>query len=507
MEFHLDRLWQIILRGFVVVLWLTLLDVSGLGQTINAEIRVVPQTPAHVLIEGTGPSSTVWSFRDTYAGVLNLGSRIGELKLFDATGAEAQTRKIAPGHFEASQPASRFRYEVDLSPPARAADWALISWLTEDRGLLLISDLLPLAETDRSSKQSVSRATVRISLPDGWSVHSSETKSTAGEFAVADVSRAVFVLGRQLRATRTTISRTSLNLIADGQWAFNDSDAVEMAGKVLEAHTEVFKGPPANQVTLILLPFSQTAAADRWSAETRGSTVTLLMGKLPSKTAALAQLSVPLTHELLHLWVPNGLALEGDYDWFYEGFTVYQAARTSVRLGLLTFQEFLNAVARAYDAYSVGLDRDRWSLIEASQRRFTAGGSAVYQKSMLVALLFDLKLRSQSRGKRSLDGVYREIFNRYRVVAPSSTAADGNQAVVTIIEGTPGMERFANSYIKQPSAIDLRAELAPSGLQVERLGLRTRINVSETLTRQQRDLLRDLGYNDFVRSPRPGKGN
>ena len=126
---------------------------------------------------------------------------------------------------------------------------------------------------------------------------------------------------------------------------------------------------------------------------------------------------------------------------------------------------------------------------------------------MLVALLFDLKLRSQSRGKRSLDGVYREIFNRYRVVTPSSTAADGNQAVVTVIEGTPGMEQFANSYIKQPSAIDLRAELAPFGLQVERLGLRTRINVSETLTRQQRDLLRDLGYNDVVRSPRPGKGN
>ncbi|MEK6336545.1 MAG: hypothetical protein AABM67_16580 [Acidobacteriota bacterium] len=508
MEFHLDRLCRSISLGFVVVLWLTFLAVSCLGQTINAEIRVVPQAPARVVIEGSGPSSTIWSFRDTYGGVLNLGSRIGELKLFDATGAEVQTRKIAPGHFEASKPASRFRYEVNLSPPARAADSALVSWLNEDRGLLLISDLLPLVETDRArGRQTISGATLRISLPDGWSVHSSETKPAAGEFAVADVSRAVFVLGRQLRPTRTTITKTSLNLIADGQWAFTDSEALELAGKVLEAHTEVFKGVPANQVTLILLPLSQTAAADRWSAETRGSTVTLLMGRLPSKTAALAQLSVPLTHELLHLWVPNGLALEGDYDWFYEGFTVYQAARASVRLGLLTFQEFLNAVARAYDAYSVGLERDRWSLIEASQRRFTAGGSAVYQKSMLVALLFDLKLRSQSRGKRSLDGVYREVFNRYRVVDPSATAADGNQAVLTAIDGTPGMEQFGNSYIKRPSAIDLRAELAPFGLQVERLGLRTRINVSETLTRQQRDLLRDLGYNDSVRSPRPKAGD
>jgi len=57
-----------------------------------------------------------------------------------------------------------------------------------------------------------------------------------------------------------------------------------------------------------------------------------MMGKLPSKVASMAQLSVPLTHEFLHFWVPNGLSLEGDYDWFYEGFTVYQAARISVRL-------------------------------------------------------------------------------------------------------------------------------------------------------------------------------
>jgi predicted metalloprotease with PDZ domain len=97
----------------------------------------------------------------------------------------------------------------------------------------------------------------------------------------------------------------------------------------------------------------------------------LLSGRAPSKVAALSRLSVPLTHELFHLWVPNALALEGDYDWFYEGFTMYQAMRAAGRLNLLTFEDFLNSIGRVFDAYafsSVGpahprsfITRECWS--------------------------------------------------------------------------------------------------------------------------------------------------
>jgi len=278
---------------------------------------------------------------------------------------------------------------------------------------------------------------------------------------------------------------------------------------VHKAHHEVFGAMPSKQGTLILFPFPQTVTASKWSAETRGSTVTLLMGKLPSKTAALLQLSVPLTHELFHLWVPNALALEGDYDWFYEGFTVYQAARTAVRLGLLTFQEFLSAIARAYDAYSAGVDRDRLSLVEASQRRWVGGESVVYQKSMLVAFLYDLKLRSVSRGKRSLDDVYRELFRQHHsaegVALEAERRSDGNDAAIAALSNAPVMQGFAESLIRRPVAVDLPSELPPFGLRIERLGLRTRVSVSESLTRRQRDLLRELGYNDVARSPRQGK--
>ncbi|HYR77897.1 MAG TPA: hypothetical protein VEM96_18910 [Pyrinomonadaceae bacterium] len=489
-------------------------------------MRVQPDAPARVLMEGERAPTTVWSFRDSYAGVLGLGARVSGMQLFDTSGAEIQTHRIAPGQFEAARPASRFRYEVNLDPPDRASDAAFVSWLNSDRGLLMLADLLPLPNTSpaKSSQSALARdksnrdddfgqATVRLSLPTGWAVYTNGNESGQSDFRISNVGRSVFAVGKHLRASRTTISKNALNFVMDGEWAFTDSDALEMATKVLKSHLDVFGAGPGRQVILILFPFPQTVAADKWSAETRGSSVTLLMGRFPSKTAALAQLSGPLTHELFHLWVPNGLALDGDYDWFYEGFTVYQAARTAVRLDLLTFQEFLSAIARAFDAYTNGADRDRWSLIEASQRRWTTGGSVVYQKSMLVAFLFDLKLLSQSRGKRSLDDVYRELFRRYRLVESPSVpstpeaggTADGNQAVATLMESIPGMQEFAGSFIRRAAAIDLSSELATFGLRVERLGLRTRISVSETLTRRQRDLLRELGYNDYARSPIPRK--
>ena len=63
----------------------------------------------------------------------------------------------------------------------------------------------------------------------------------------------------------------------------------------------------------------------------------LLMGTGGSRKQRLNRLGILLSHELFHLWVPNSLSLDGDYDWFFEGFTLYLALLTDVRLGLISF--------------------------------------------------------------------------------------------------------------------------------------------------------------------------
>lgn len=463
------------------------------AQPMSANIRVASDS-SRVIVEGRGDTASVWSFLDSYASMVGLANRVERFTLIDEAGKEIQPRKIAPGQFDSPKAAARFRYEVSLKPPLMASDSAMVSWINNDRGLLMLADLLPL-----SFRRD---AIISFTLPQQWRVYSSEIAKGQNEFDVRDAGHAVFALGSQLRTSQINESGMLFNLVTDGEWAFSDREALELAGKVLKAHREVFGAMPVAQASLILFPFPQAVGASQWSAETRRSTVTLLMGKLPSKVGALAQLSTPVTHEFFHLWVPNALALEGDYDWFYEGFTVYQAAQTATQLGLLTFPEFLNSIARAYDASKTV---DQWSLVEASTRRFTIGRTSVYSKSQVVAFLYDLKLRSLSHNKKSLADVYRRLIQEHAATGDNLRVAktnDGTDVVTKELSAEIGSEDFVRLFIRSPVSINLPAELEPFGLKVETVGLRTRIAVDEKIGKQQRDLLRQLGYNDATRGPR-----
>jgi hypothetical protein len=473
------------------------------AQEVTLSLRVPADAPPRAFIEGTCKAQSKWSFVDSSAGIVGLGARIENFEVLAPSGQAISTLKLAPGQYS-SAPATKFKYEVSLAPPVRASDGAKTSWVSSGAGLLMLRDLLPLFEG------SPAQISLRMSVPSGWSAYW-RGKDVADETTgIDDADDAVVAVGNRLRASEKTIGSARLSLIVQGDWAFTDTEAMELAAKVYSAHRDVFGAASSRQVTLVLFSYPQQVRADHWSAETRGATVTLLMGKVPSKVGALAQLSTPFTHELFHLWVPNGLALDGNYDWFYEGFTVYQAAMTAVRLDLLTFPEFLTAIGRAYDGYLNSIDRDRWSLIEASAIRWTAGQSAVYAKSMVVAFLFDLRARSDSRGKRSIEDIYRKLFLSYRLPengGNSASRSNGNEVLIKSLLGDSATQDLVRNFISKPAALNLSQELAPYGLTVETLGLRTRVAVSEQLSKQQRDLLRQLGYNDALRVPRRSQKN
>jgi predicted metalloprotease with PDZ domain len=478
---------------------------ASIGATAEAQIskvnvRVLAGVEAHLVVEAEGAPTSVWSFRDSYAGSVGLGSRVKSLKAFAASGAEVTVKQIAPGQYESSAATVRFAYELSTSSPLNPIDASRISWVNEERGLLMLRDILPTSTSNPQASVTPQPLRLTLSLPPGWRAYSNDQLS-ATEFNVSDYDVAVIAIGSSLRSSSRRINGATLTVVTDGQWSFTDSEAMDLAARVYAAHRATFESSSSASVMLNLFPFPRPTAPTLWTAETRGATVTLLNGNLPSKVGALAQLSTPLTHELFHLWVPNGLALDGDYDWFYEGFTVYEAARTAVRLDLLTFPEFLNAIGRAYDGYLSNAEREHWSLVEASKRRWSAGSAAVYSESMVVAFLYDLRLRMQSRGKQSIEKIYPALLQKYGAHANGEPArlADGNDAAISVLARDEGTRAFVRAFVTQPAKIDLRQELAPFGLQVETFGLRTRISVSEELTKQQRDLLRQLGYNDVTR--------
>jgi len=472
--------------GFMcgTLLLMLLVNLTTQAQSMSGRMSVVSLAPPRVKVEVERAEGTkIWSFRNAYAGIIGLGERIEKVSLFDAQGGEIQVRKLASGEYEASREATKIRYEVKLNPARDTNEAAHASWLTTERGVLMPGDLLP---------QPLARAKLSLTLPIQWKAATLENQNSDGQFEIEDAASAIFFVGVDVRVAHHSIRQIEFKFATAGEWAFADQEVIGIIRDVLEKHGRAIGGVPRRSVMILLAPFPQTADAARWSAETRGGTVIFLSGRSTSKTAGLARLSIPLAHELLHLWIPNGVALSGDYDWFYEGFTVYQSMRVSVQLGYLTFQDFLDSLARAYDNYLAQRERDKLSLVEASARRWGGSGEVIYHKGMLVAALYDLNVRQSSRGKRSLDDVYRSLFRQHRT---GGERQEGNAAVIDALDKVAGGSEFSKLYIKKANRIDLTTALETFGLKVERNGLRTQITVSSLLSRSQSDLLRQMGYN------------
>jgi len=239
----------------------------------------------------------------------------------------------------------------------------------------------------------------------------------------------------------------------------------------------------------MIAPLPVAVGSTKWRAETRGSTILLLIDPAANFTNWIGQLGVIFTHELLHLWVPNSLQLDGDYDWFFEGFTLYTALRTALTLKIINFKEFLDTLARVYDSYLAY--PDDLSLIDASERRWTTSGSFIYDKGMLAAFVYDLLLRTESGGKTTLADKYRELFAR-----AAADHVNGNEVIIGVLGSSPALEGFARSYIENSTRLELERLLPAYGLTLDASGSSSQLRVSHGLTPDQKRLLRALGLRD-----------
>ncbi|HEX7295836.1 MAG TPA: hypothetical protein VF251_08810, partial [Pyrinomonadaceae bacterium] len=186
-------------------------------------------------------------------------------------------------------------------------------------------------------------------------------------------------------------------------------------------------------------------------------------------------------------WVPNALRLKGVYDWFFEGFTLYQALVTAVDLRVISFDEYLNTLARVYDSYRS--KPDRLSLIEASEQRWTGATSAVYDKGMLVAFLYDLLLRSESGGKSRLSERYADLFRRY-----ASKTVDANEAIMSLLGLSTPTADLLKPYVQEHRPIELNETLRRYGFVLQTSSGLTELKIASTPTPEQLRLLRSLGY-------------
>jgi len=472
-----------LLRILSFVIFLCAIFSAVQGQALKARVTVSSSFPAEIRIfaESSSPMSS-WSFRNAYAGVLGLGDRIERFDAPDRLGEMMPVHKIAAGEYRAENKVAKFSYTIRLPPPSRASEMSHASWLAGESGFLMLADLLPQVE-EATANQGV---LLEFELPTGWSVGSSLLASERDQYLVMEPDKAVFFVSRSLRKTVKTVDAMKTQLLASGEWAFADADVLNAATSVLKKYFELTGFRLRESAVVMLAPLPASAGNDQWRAETRGATVMLLLNPRVNRKNWVAQLAVIFTHEIFHLWVPNSLSLEGDYDWFFEGFTLYEALLTALDLKLITFQGFLDTIGRVYDSYLSYPDNQ--SLIEASEQRWTSSFPLVYDKGMLVAFMYDLTARRESNSKNSLADRYRLLFNLH------AERANSNEVIINLLRTSPATNDFPKAYIESRASIKLERFLPAFGLEVDASGLSTHLTVNKQLSEEQHRLLRSLGY-------------
>jgi predicted metalloprotease with PDZ domain len=218
----------------------------------------------------------------------------------------------------------------------------------------------------------------------------------------------------------------------------------------------------------------------------------ILSSDMPFKTLSLQRLHEQMRHEIFHLWIPNNLALTGNYDWFYEGFTVYQALRTGLAKNQIRFEDFLDTLAQAY--HLDNFQSRKVSLIESSKNRWSGARSQVYARGMVVAFLCDLSILKLSRGKRSINDVFKEIYQKHRVPNESTY---GNAAILKILKNYSELNLIIGNYVEGAENINWKTNLETVGIEAKEENSFIKLNLKKKLSGKQKDLLDKLGYNNW----------
>lgn len=488
---------------------------SSNAQSISATVTIDPATPSIARVEGKfwwGQSMVTqelvrptpnpdrqrnFSFLSDYAGIPNLGDRVSDVSLKKADGSLVKFRRLMAGEYLAEDDFDEWSYSINLAPLKDPRAAAHISWLTAEGGVLFFNDLLPLAWI---SSVVVKKGTVVITEFHRWNppppisnmlwqISTSSQRKYDGLVAYYGLEHRI----KRIISGTTELNTTELNIGIDGKWKFSDETAAKITLQIFEDYQRVFGLFLSRHIDINLKPFPLKVDVGTYEADTRGNHITIISSDMAFESESVQRLHEQLRHEIFHLWIPNGVDLTGNYDWFYEGFALYQSLKTGVALNQIRFDDYLDTLSRAYDVNKS--QKQKLSLIDASKNRWVGDNNTlIYARGMLVAFLCDLALLERSKGKRSVSNLLRQLYDEHQ---PPNDEMDGNTAVLALLRSHRELATIIDRNITGSESIEWSALLKDAGLEAELKDQITKLKVTAKPSRRQKDLLDKLGYNNW----------
>lgn len=474
---------SVVLTAFLVVAFCSSANAQKVSAA-TAKIEIGPDNVVKISGRFADPKGRSraknLSFELSNAGFTDIAANITDLELFDSAGEKIAFKTLVPGEYLAEREIAEWRYSKDISPSKERYTAAHISWRNDSVAVLMTADLLP---------QMTGAAEVTLKLPNRWTAAADGT--TGRKFTIRDTEKGIIVAGSDLRTQHIAAESGGRILFATiGEWRFTDDEAAAAAKEIFTSYAGLFGVVPERPVQVFVIPFPGKTPFGEWQAETRGNTISIVSSDMAFSTQSVQRLHEQLRHELFHIWLPNMVNFTGGYDWFYEGFALYRSLRLGLAVNRISFRDYLDTLSRA--ATIAGMQTDPEPLIAASNARNIGSDTNIYARGLIFAFLCDAAMLGDSKGKRSVDDVLREVFDAGR-----GEANNGNETILKIMRNRPELRSVAEKYAAGREPFDLTPAMNAIGLKDRGEGIRVSLAVGEEPNGRQKEILDRLGYNNW----------
>ena len=246
-------------------------------------------------------------------------------------------------------------------------------------------------------------------LPDSWESLASRTLNGAASIAGRPAMASVTLAGEIERKTRRVGNKT-LSVARYGDWSFSHDAFADRLQTIMTALNETWQDAPADYaVSLLPVP------VDGSSSTITGTGLEGAFAAASSQNLGLDEMSVVLTHEIAHNWLPAKLGkfpderAEAVY-WFSEGFTEFSARTVMREAGLMSQETYVEKVNEDLQEYYLSPARN--AKVDALIDGFWNDPDIErqpYLRGFFLALGWETEIRVHSEGASDMSDALRAL--------------------------------------------------------------------------------------------------
>ena len=284
----------------------------------------------------------------------------------------------------------------------------------------LTSLAVPLVTERNAAGQRAARVKLSWQLPENWQSSASFDGDGQSIIALNDIFRTALTAG-DFNVTQRAIGDKELNVIMTGSWPFSEEEFADKLGHILKALNTDWDDKPVNyQVSLLPIPPILNGSS------ITGTGLKHAFAAAGTENYELDFLTLFLTHEMTHDWIPNRLGRFPSCEdenkdcaaaiyWFSEGFTDFYALSLLKRYNLISREKFIektNENLREYylsparNVSNAKIQTDFWNDLDVERQPYLRG--------FLLALNWEHDIIKTSKGELNIADALRDLKNKAR---------------------------------------------------------------------------------------------